>query len=243
MRVDCLDSRDDLIGLELHDKTVVVIDVLRASSVMVEAFKNGAKAMVPVETVEDAFDQYHQLLSQGYQVKLCGEREANKVPGFHFGNSPLEYHRKYVEDHILIHTTTNGTQTIKAADQGQMILMASMHNTQGIAQALINANQDVVIVCSGTHRQFSMDDAVCAGRIIDHLMEKQKLDLSDKGHGVHQLYQIAKTDYHDFLKGKCLHYDLLLQKGLTDDLDYCFNEDPIPLVPSYYQGQIRLSND
>src|SRR5690606_13773552 len=67
------------------DNIVVVVDVFRATSAMVTAFANGVKAMIPVATVEEA---------KAYQdagFLAAAERNAVKIEGFDFGNSPLSY--------------------------------------------------------------------------------------------------------------------------------------------------------
>ena len=73
----------------LSNRVVVVIDVLRATSVMVHALSEGALEIIPVATVEEAFQRVKTFPSG--TTLLGGERESRKIEGFDLGNSPKEY--------------------------------------------------------------------------------------------------------------------------------------------------------
>ena len=91
MKIDVIVSADHIKESLLKDKVIVIIDVLRATSVITTALYNGAKEVIPVLTVEEAFEKKKELLSLGKEVILGGERQALKIEGFDFTNSPLEY--------------------------------------------------------------------------------------------------------------------------------------------------------
>ena len=90
---------------ELRDKSVVVIDVLRATSTIVTAMMNGAKGVIPVEDMGEASRISQSVDSDNYM--LCGEKDGAKIDGYDLGNSPLEYTRDTVSGKTLIFNTTN----------------------------------------------------------------------------------------------------------------------------------------
>ena len=112
MNIDVIISADHIKEEYLDDKIVVVIDMLRATSVITTALANGAKEVVPMLTVEEAFNKKKELSEKGLDALLGGERRAIKIEGFDFTNSPLEYTRDQIEGKSIILSTTNGTRAI-----------------------------------------------------------------------------------------------------------------------------------
>ncbi|MBU3928614.1 MAG: 2-phosphosulfolactate phosphatase, partial [Bacteroidetes bacterium] len=89
MKITTLPFAGSVLPKDINNKTVVVIDVLRATSTIITALMHGAKQIFPVVDIKNAFDLKKQF-SPG-EVLLCGERDAKIIAGFDFGNSPLEY--------------------------------------------------------------------------------------------------------------------------------------------------------
>ncbi len=94
MKIDVIISADYIDSEALKGKIAVVIDMLRATSVITTALYNGAKKVIPVVSVEEAFEKAKELKSLGEEVLLGGERKALKIDGFDFSNSPLEYKKR-----------------------------------------------------------------------------------------------------------------------------------------------------
>lgn len=236
MKVDVVISADHIKKGELQGKVAVVIDILRATSVMVTALDNGAKKVVPFLTVEEAFDYSRK---HNGQVILGGERKALKIDGFDFSNSPLEYKRELVEGKTLAMTTSNGTRAIKGCDGASHIFIAAMLNAKSICKKLKELDEDVVIVNSGTMGQFSMDDFICAGYIIDTLTKNDpKIELSDIAITAKYIYENNK-DIDSFIKN-ARHYNILKSLGLHGDLQYCMKKDIIDSTPECINGEITL---
>src|SRR4030043_1611357 len=105
----------------LSDRVVVVIDILRATSVIVHAMSQGAAEIIPLATVEEAF-RMAKAFPRGFVI-LGGERENNEIPGFDLGNSPKEYVAERGKGKKLILTTTNGTRAFHAVFSGKEILV------------------------------------------------------------------------------------------------------------------------
>ncbi len=107
MNIDIVISADHIDEKRLINKTVIIIDILRATSVITTAINNGCKKVIPVLTVEEAKDI---AKNSKEDIILGGERNALKIDGFNFSNSPLEYTKKCVEGKTVVLSTTNGTR-------------------------------------------------------------------------------------------------------------------------------------
>jgi 2-phosphosulfolactate phosphatase len=140
--------------------TAIVVDVLRATSTIVQAIDSGYERVYCCAEVEEAF----ALRGELGDAVLAGERGGNPLPGFDFGNSPLEFLRPRGEAVVL--TTTNGTRAIvQAAANCEAVLVGSLLNVGAVAAAACAIGRDVEIVCAGLRGGYCEDDAYCAGRI------------------------------------------------------------------------------
>ncbi len=222
----------------LSDRIVVVMDILRATSVIVHAMSQGALEIIPLPTVEEAF-QMAKAFPRGF-VMLGGERKNKEIPGFDLGNSPTEYTAEKVKGKKLILTTTNGTRAFHAVSSGKEILAGSFLNIGAIAQRCLESNKDVFIFPSGDEGNFSLEDTLCGGMLIDLITQKQKeqISLTDAAYCAEILYQRFKDNllgaFHFSHHGK-----ELIHRGFEDDLVYCAQIDRIPVVPIFREGAIR----
>jgi len=222
----------------LSDRVVVVIDVLRATSVMVHAMSQGASEIIPLATVEEAF-RMAKAFPRGFVI-LGGERENKEIPGFDLGNSPKEYVAERVKGKKLILTTTNGTRAFHTVSSGKEILAGSFFNIGAIAQRCLELNRDVFIFPSGDEGNFSLEDTLCGGMLIDLIIRKEKkqIFLTDASYCAQILYQRFKDNlleaFHLSHHGK-----ELIDRGFKDDLAYCAQIDVTPIVPIFREGVIR----
>src|SRR2546428_10318481 len=88
MKIDVHFTPLGLVAGDLAGRGVVVIDALRATTTIVTALANGAKAVIPAATSEEAVRLASNLEKDG--VVLAGERRSVKIEGFGLGNSPRE---------------------------------------------------------------------------------------------------------------------------------------------------------
>lgn len=235
MKLDIIISADDVKEEKVCDKSVAVVDMLRATSVITTAIYNGCKAVIPVLTVEEAFKKADG--KSGYI--LGGERNAVKIDKFDLSNSPLEYTRNIVEGRTLVMTTTNGTKAIKRCIGARNVIIAAMINAKAVSKKLIELKNDIVIVNSGTKGQFSMDDFICSGYIVESIMENTD--------GEVEPVDIAKTARYVYQKNKEIinfirhsdHYKVIKRLKLERNLNYCCNKDIIDIVPEYKNGIIK----
>ena len=236
MKIDVIPYASAIRPDIVKNRHVVVIDVLRASSVMITALANGARAFVPVQTVEEARQN-----AAGYpsgEVLLCGERNTQTIEGFHLGNSPLDYTREKVAGKTLILTTSNGTQALNRLQTAARVFIGSFLNMEALLQYFIPM-EEVVLVCSGTNNNFSMDDAMCAALFIDEMGKKKPVELSDMAITLHKAYQKDHGDLKTLLRD-CYHLNLLKRNGFGRDVDYCLQKSILDVVPEMKEGIIRL---
>jgi 2-phosphosulfolactate phosphatase len=233
MKIDIIISASDIKKEKIENKTVVVVDMLRATSVITTAMNNGCKGVIPVLTVEDAAEV---VRNSKEDFVLGGERNALKIDGFHYSNSPLEFIRETIEGKTLVMTTTNGTKAIKGCIGASSILIGAMINAKATAKKIVELNKDVVIVNAGTYGEFSIDDFLCSGYIIDCVLEALQAELSDIAITSHYIYK-NNEDIHSFIK-YASHYKRITELGLLEDLEYCCTKDIIDIVPEYKDGII-----
>jgi len=163
MRIDTYFTSGEVDPSALSEAAVVVIDVLRATTTVVEALANGARGIYPTASTEEAVKLAHSLGRE--DTLLCGERRGEKVEGFDLGNSPREFTREAVEGRRLVMSTTNGTRAFLAAHEGRRLLACAFTNLSAVASD-VKSEPKLVVICAGREDQFSLDDALCAGRLI-----------------------------------------------------------------------------
>src|ERR687886_1639661 len=165
MRIDVLFGSANVTPALMAGRVVAVIDVLRASTTIAAALANGAKNVVPLESADDVITRSRQF--DRSEVRLAGERKMHPIPGFDLGNSPREFTREAVEGKTVLITTTNGTAAFAPIQGARDVVVASYVNYTAVAtllRAAARGGNDVTLVCAGRDRQFSLEDAACAGR-------------------------------------------------------------------------------
>jgi 2-phosphosulfolactate phosphatase len=235
--------QDDLV---LKDRNVVVIDVLRASSTILTALVNGAKEIIPAESVSVA-----ARISKGLGNSiLCGERNGKVIEGFKMGNSPFEFTSEAVTGKILIFSTTNGTLSITKSKFAKNCVIAGFMNLNTVANYLAELDEDFTIVCSGKLNDFCIEDAVAAGMLIARLNElkgKSNYQLLDSGYISYKLakllaYKSTKPDKAKILNmlKDCEHGKYLASLGFEEDLKYCSELDKYDKLPFYKNNVLKL---
>lgn len=233
MNIDIIISADDIKEEKIKDKTVVVIDMLRATSVITTALNNGCRKVIPVLTVDKAKEI---AKNSKEECVLGGERNALKIDGFNFSNSPLEYKKEIINGKVVVITTSNGTKAINGCKIARNLLIGSVLNAKAVAKRVIELNNDVVLLNSGTNGQFSMDDFICSGYIIHCINEILDVDLTDISKTAKYIYD-NNVDLVGFIK-TAKHFNILKNLGLEDDLKYCCQKDIINIVPEYKNGEL-----
>ena len=150
----------------LAGKTVIVVDVLRATTTICTALKNGCHSVLPQPSVEAARQAHAEFVGDAL---IGGERGGKIVDGFHSGNSPLEYTSEFISGKTLILATTNGTVAMERCRQADRVLIGSMVNLGAVAKAVEDVAQ-VTVLCSGTDRIITSEDVLFAGAFMDRLI-------------------------------------------------------------------------
>lgn len=151
----------------LRGGVAVVVDVLRATTVMAHALAAGARAVFPTRTIEEA-RAAAAALPHGTAI-LAGERQGLPIPGFDRGNSPGDFTPELCGGKTLVMTTTNGTQAILASLDSKRMFIASFPNLSATARAVEEAlgeESALHLVCSGTDGEISLEDSLLAGAFI-----------------------------------------------------------------------------
>lgn len=225
----------------VEGRAAVVIDVLRATSSMVEALANGARAVFPTESIEHALELHGSLDREG--TLLCGERRSLPIDGFDLGNSPSEFAKEVVADKQLIMTTTNGTRAFLATRGADRILAASFLNLGAVVDALAG-DRRIVVVCAGKEGRFSLDDAVCAGHLVRRLLAEggdDEAELDDSALAAAQLasdFEPSKETFGATAAGRAL-----VEVGLGGDLALCAAVDRHAIVPVLHDRAITVGRD
>ena len=238
MKVNVLLTSSNLDELSFSGKTTVMIDVLRATSTIVNALYNGAKEIIPVATVEFAVKVSGGMF--GGLTLLGGERNTKKIEGFALGNSPLEYSSRLVKDKSIVLYTTNGTKAIVKAKFSKNLFICSFLNLSAVAEHIILMDTDFEILCAGRNNSFSLEDTVCAGKLISETLKSKKdLELSaaakvsialNKTFGKNLLNMLSETE----------HGRLLIENGFEDDIKFCSKLNTINAIPCFSGNVVKL---
>lgn len=226
----------------LKDKNVVVIDVLRASTTIATALHNGAKEIIPVNSLENVMKISSNLF--GGVTLRAGERNGRMIEGFNLGNSPLEYREDVIKGKSIILMTTNGSTAIVKGKHAKNLIVAGFINLNLVVKFLAALQEDIVIVCSGKENNFCIEDAVCAGKIINTLIEaaKDEIVTDDAGNAATMLDKISGKNILRLLKHS-EHGQYLTSIGFGDDLKVCAGLDTIPLLPSLSGNVLRAAKE
>lgn len=234
MKIDVVISADYINNADLENRNVVVIDVLRATSVIVTALANGAKEVIPTLTVEEAFKIKSNLSDESI---LAGERQAKKVEGFDLSNSPLSFTKDVVNNKSIVLSTTNGTKALSIATGGERVFVASILNAKSVAKKLVELNKDIMIINAGTNGKLSSDDFICGGYIISEIEKCTSCDLTDIAKISRDTYN-ANTNVRSYVEN-ATHYGVLKALELLADVDYCCQKDKYEIVPEFKDGKLK----
>jgi 2-phosphosulfolactate phosphatase len=219
---------------DLSNSVVVIIDVFRATSTIAAALYNGAKSVIPVDSVPRAIE-----ISKNIGGIAAGERDGIIAEGLQHGNSPLEYSREFIENKILVLTTTNGTRLLHMAldNKADTIISGSFPNLSSVCDFLSSEKKNVVLGCAGWKDRFNLEDTLFAGAVIHHL-KKQFTIHCDSSLMAETIYAKNKNNLVDFAP-KLTHYHRLVERfGLIEDIKFCLTEDVANVLPVYVDGKL-----
>ena len=224
--------------LHLYDVSssiVVIIDVLRASCTIANALYNGAKSIIPVDSVAECIKLGRQM-----DVVTAGERDGKIADGLKYGNTPLQYTREFIKGKTLVLTTTNGTRLLHMAlaEGARAIITGSFCNLSAVCDYLIAQNTNVILACAAWKDRVNIEDMLFAGAVISRIKSKFQQDC-DAGKISETLYHLAKTDLFGFMRDQqASHYQRLMSYQLEEDIRFCLTTDNANLLTIYEAGRL-----
>jgi 2-phosphosulfolactate phosphatase len=195
----------------------IVVDVLRATSTIAQALASGYERVFCCGEVEEAL-ALRERLGEGL---LGGERSAVKIEGFDVGASPREFLGE-PRANTVIFSTTNGTRAIlETASRCDEVLLGSLLNLETVAEGARERGEDVAVVCAGFQGQFALDDAYCAGRIVQ-LLGGEPSDSAKAADAIAR----AWPDAHEALLARTYG-----PPGLEEDIAFCAQVGILDVIP------------
>jgi 2-phosphosulfolactate phosphatase len=245
MKIDLSFSALQFDELQLRDKNIVVLDVLRASTTITVALNNGAREIIPVGSIESAVKISGSLF--GEVTLRGGERNGKTIEGFNLGNSPLEYNETAVKGKSIIYCTTNGSVAMTKSRYARTLIIGSFVNMTKTVDFIREENKDFLFICAGRLNNignFGLEDAVCAGMMIEALMKNDKIDLqlSDSAKAVRAIYKSFGRSILKMLKNT-EHGKYLIEIGFAEDLKICAAVDSVPVLPILSGTVIKLRKE
>ncbi len=233
MQLDVLFTPAEQAAGLLGGRLVVVVDVLRASTTIVEALAAGAREVVPVGEVAEA------EAMAGPGVVVGGERGGLRCEGFDLGNSPREYTAEAVRGRRVVLCTTNGTRAIVTASRAGAaeVLVAGFTNLKHVVGVAAAAGRDVTVLCAGQAGGFSLEDATCAGGLVAGLVYRRGdvVRTSDAARAAATLFRAHREELIRLLTVTD-HGRHLVDLGLGDDLPVCARLNSRAVVPHLAEG-------
>jgi 2-phosphosulfolactate phosphatase len=220
---------------DLSRTVCVVFDVLRATSTMVTALANGAKAILPVADIQAAL----AVRARCPEVLLAGEREGLRIDAaqtggteFDLGNSPREFTREAVSGKTIVMTTTNGTRALRACATAQRVLLGSFLNLGAVGAWLgRQPSAELLLVCGGTLEQAAYEDALGAGALCDRVWPEYAAgEAADSAVMARELYRVAESDLGLAVERSRNGRRLLAIPELRGDVAACARRDVFGFV-------------
>jgi 2-phosphosulfolactate phosphatase len=235
-----------LASRDLSDTVCVVFDILRATSTMVTALKNGAVAIIPVMDIDDAV----RLKQKHPQVLLGGERHGVRITAketggidFDLGNSPLEYEKATVGGKTIVVTTTNGTRALRSCATAKEVLVGSFLNMRALTRQILKSKPDkLLIICSGTYEESSLEDTLAAGALCAGLKSLiSKAPPSDSVTMARMIFERWRKNIFAGFKQARNGARLLQMPALRKDVSYCARLNSANFVPTLLpDGSVRI---
>lgn len=220
---------------DITESTVVIIDILRATSTIATALFNGAKYVIPVDSVEACIKLGKQI-----EVITAGERDGQIAEGLQYGNTPLQYTKEFINGKTLVLTTTNGTRLLHLAlnANAKTIITGSFCNISSVCDFIVNQKTNVILACAAWKNKVNIEDTLFAGAVISRVKENFEINC-DSSHMAETLYLQAKENLFEFLKEKnASHFHRLMNYNLEEDIRFCLTEDNANILSIYSNGRL-----
>jgi 2-phosphosulfolactate phosphatase len=232
--IDVAFTVEEVTRIPLGGVSAVVIDVVRASTTIVTALAHGARGVLPVATPAEAVTRARS--GSAPAALLGGERGGAPPPGFDCGNSPAEYTAERVTGRTVVFTTTNGTRALLAVTAAKRVAVGGFLNAAAVVRWLGPEPGDAVFVCAGESGRFCLEDATCAGLLVERLRAAwPDAPLSDAARAAGVLSRQYAGRLGAMLEDAAWA-QMLVGQGRGGDLPLCVALDAFDVVPIARDG-------
>ena len=221
----------------IENKIVVIIDIFRATSTIAAALHNGAKEIIPIDSVQKCID----MGIENPAAITAGERDGKVAPGLQHGNSPLEYPSEFIKDKTLLLTTTNGTRLLYMCTKADEIITGSFLNLEAVCQYLISQKKDVLLACASWKDRYNLEDSLFAGAVYSQVKKHFNMNC-DSTRAAHHLYSLAKNDLYSFIQDSA-HFIRLSAFNLQYDMEYCCKINEHNVLVKFVDGKLVVCKD
>jgi len=220
---------------DISDSIVVIIDILRATSTITTALHNGARSVIPVDSISRCVETAKQI-----NGITAGERDGKIAEGLSHGNSPFEYPSDFISGKTLVLTTTNGTRLLQMAldQKAREIIIGSFNNLSAVCNHVIEKKQNILLACAAWKDRVNMEDTLFAGAVISRVKQHFHINC-DSSHIAETIYKNGANDLFGLLqRNNASHYHRLMNFGLEKDIRYCLSIDTANILPVYKEGHL-----
>lgn len=206
-----------------RDQTCLVVDVLRATSVLAVLLDRGMQQIYPTASIEDGLALRAELAADGSEVFLLGERGGLPPEGFDAGNSPTALEIAALSTTVAVQATSNGTPALLACVGAPLVMPAAVLNAAAATNSAIEAGHDVLIVCAGLRGGFGEDDVLAAGLLANRLVTAGATPGPEAEDALHR-YAVARDDLAEAFR-QTEHGAITVRLGFDDDIVLCATAD------------------
>lgn len=228
MKIHVLLKKEELDSQRLPGKTVVVLDILFATSSIVAAMAHGAAEVIP--TLDGAAAQAEAARHPAGTCVLSGELNADTLPGF-VHPTPLALLAENLQGKTLVYSTTNGTVAVNKSREADHVYAAALLNGEAVVKHIAqqHADETVLIVCSGSADNFNLEDFYGAGYLASLFARQgQEHEFTDAALAAMLLHE--KND-----AGECLRRArvgrMMLERRLDREVDFAAQKSLYDVVP------------
>src|ERR1041385_3890543 len=222
---------------DVREAVCVVVDVLRATTVIATLFERRCPRVFVAASHETA-----RTFARAQGYTLCGETGGYRVPDFDYGNSPVEFAALDFTGKPVVLSTTNGTKATAAVADARRVFLGAAVNRRAVAgsawEAARETDSDIVVVCSGTNDQFTLEDATVAGLYVEGITALagpwEMPDQADSAIACRRLWQSEPSLLRGWMEG--IHARTLGDRGFGEDVGYCAAIDTLSHVPTLVTG-------
>ncbi|HZM34672.1 MAG TPA: 2-phosphosulfolactate phosphatase [Burkholderiales bacterium] len=238
-KVHVLTRKEELDGIRVGGKVVVVLDILFATTTMVTALAHGAREILPVLDEAAARAQASQFPDSNPCV-LAGELYAEVLPGFAHP-APLSLLEHGVDGKTVVYSTTNGTVAMTQAAGAARVYCGALLNARALAAHIVrhHPSETVLVVCSGSGNNFNLEDFYGAGYFVECFAAElgEAADFSDAAKAALLLQRHAKAPEALL---ECRVGRMMVAKGLRREVEFACRNDAFPVIPALEEGRLRL---